>query len=262
MANRAVKIYNHVKQRGGGWRFEPVNISLDTRSTKTVVGNFKISWYQGDKKQFSKGHFKFLHDAIRAGKAKQLQLQDGNGQQPVSAEGTRVPIDVAADAYLRRVELNGRPGTYALAEHDLREWQEWNRKHSQRAFVDQVAKDDMLEYRNWIVKTGREARTAVNKTMRVNHFICQTLKLKAGDGPIKQKDAEKIIVKKATNDVEGAGVVPGPEVVQTRFGIPFFAGELEVLVAERVGDDPLAAVGIEVRLLRNVGARRSGHYIG
>lgn len=202
MANRAVKIYNHKKQRDGTWTFVPVDINLDTRSVKTVPGSFKISWYDGSKKQFSKGHFPYLADAIRAGKAKQLQLQDGNGHEPVEAEDSRTPIDVAADAYLHTTKLNGRPGTYALAEHDLREWQEWNRKNANHAFVDEITRDDMLTYRNWVVKTGREARTAVNKTMRVNHFVCQTLKLKAGDGPIKQKDAEKIIVKKATNDVE------------------------------------------------------------
>lgn len=60
----------------------------------------------------------------------------------------------------------------------------------------------MLEYRNWCVKTDRAPQTAVNKVMRVNHFICQTLKLKPGEGPIKQKEAEKIVVRKAANDVE------------------------------------------------------------
>jgi integrase len=74
----------------------------------------------------------------------------------------------------------------------------------------------MLEFRNWILghrydftkdgvkaaKANRSPRTAVNKIMRVNHFICKTLKLQPGKGPIRLVDAEKIIVKKAANDVE------------------------------------------------------------
>jgi hypothetical protein len=192
MAHLTVKIYNHTKRPNGRWTFIPVDISLDTRSTKSVTGNFKISWYQGGKKQFSKGHLLHLHEAVRAGKQKQLELHDAmDGVQPAASEPGRVPIDLAADAYLRTTKLNGRPGTYKLAEFDLKEFQEWNATNAKRIFVDQITRDDMLEFRNMIVKSGREARTACNKTMRVNHYICKTLNLKPGDGPIKQVDCEK-----------------------------------------------------------------------
>ena len=113
-----------------------------------------------------------------------------------------MPIDVAAQTYLRRTELNGRPGTLALAKFDLEEFQIWNDKYAKHEFVDQITKDDMLTFRNWLGKTGRAPRTAVNKVMRVNHFICQTMNLKPGDGPITQKEAEKIVVRSAANDVE------------------------------------------------------------
>lgn len=53
-----------------------------------------------------------------------------------------------------------------------------------------------------IVKSGRAPRTAVNKVMRVNNFIMISLGLKPGEGPIKQKDAEKIITKPNENDVD------------------------------------------------------------
>ena len=72
MANLTVRIYSHEKKADGKWTFVPVDISLDSRQTKQVPGAFKLSWYQGGAKQFSKGHFLFLADAIRAGKQKQL----------------------------------------------------------------------------------------------------------------------------------------------------------------------------------------------
>ena len=124
-------------------------------------------------------------------------------ENPDEKNSRRMPIEVAADNYLRTTRLTGRPGTYALAEHDLREWQEWNQKKGPRhEYVDQITKDDMLEYRNWCTETDRAPRTAVNKTMRVNDFICKSLKLERGKGPIKQVEAESIVTKAAENDVE------------------------------------------------------------
>jgi len=38
--------------------------------------------------------------------------------------------------------------------------------------------------------------------MRINHMICKTFNLKPGDGPITRKEADKIVVKSAANDIE------------------------------------------------------------
>ena len=109
-----MKIYDHRKDATGRWLFVPMAISLDTRSTKYVQGAFKISWYARNQKRFSRGHFPYLADAIRAGKAKQLELQDGNGEQMPLAD-SRKRIDDAAILYLEELEKNSRPGTLARA---------------------------------------------------------------------------------------------------------------------------------------------------
>jgi|HubBroStandDraft_3_1064219.scaffolds.fasta_scaffold54103_2 integrase len=210
MANRAVKIYDHVKREDGSWTMLPVEVNINkplSAARQIQKGQFKITWYEGTKKKASLGHITDLTSAVKAAKFKLLQLQGlVNGvevENPEEKNARRMPIDVAADAYLRNTKLKARPGTYALAEHDLREWQEWNEKKGPRHnYVDQITENDMLEYRLWCQDTGRAPRTAVNKTLRINHFVCKTLKLEAGQGPIKQVEAEKIITNSAKNDVE------------------------------------------------------------
>jgi len=220
MANLAVKIYDHQKQKDGRWKFIPVPVHIDPKKTALQIianaphrlgaraGRYKISWYDGSAKKFETGSYELLSEAIRAAKFRQVQLQGKNNgvviENATEKNAGRLTIDIAATAYLRTVEKEGRPGTLALAEFDLEEFQKWNagRNGSKRTFVDQVTKDDLLDYRNMIVKSGRAPRTAVNKVMRVNNFVMTTLGLKPGEGPIKQKDAEKIITKPNENDVD------------------------------------------------------------
>jgi integrase len=220
MANIAVKIYDHQKQHDGKWKFVPVPVHIDPNKTAQQIiaktpsrlgaktGKYKVSWYEGAAKRFEAGSYQLLTEAIRAAKFRQVQLQGKNNgviiQDPNTKNVGRLTIDIAALAYLRTVEKEGRPGTIALAKFDLEEFQKWNagRNGSKRTFVDQITKDDMLDYRNMIVKSGRAPRTAVNKVMRVNNFVLTSLGLKPGEGPIKQKDAEKIITKPNENDVD------------------------------------------------------------
>ncbi len=220
MANQAVRIYDHQKQPDGKWKFIPVDFEIDPAKTAQQLcyklglkgrlrkGNFKLSWYEGAAKKFEPGSYPRLEEAVKAAKFRQVQLQGkSNGiviENPKSKDAGRMTIDIAAAAYLRAVEKEGRPGTFALAKFDLDEFQKWNvgRSGSKRTFVDQITKDDLLDYRNMIVRSGRAPRTAVNKVMRVNNFVMTSLGLKPGEGPIKQKDAEKIITKPNENDVD------------------------------------------------------------
>jgi len=203
MANQAVKIYDHQKQTDGRWKFIPVPVQIDPKKTAQQIiaktphrlgaraAKYKISCYEGSAKRFEAGSYQLLGDAIRAAKFRQVQLQGKNNGVVIenfkTRDAGRLTIDIAALAYIRTVEKEGRPGTLAMAKFDLEEFQQWNagRNGSKRIFVDQITKDDMLDYRNMIVKSGRAPRTAVNKVMRVNNFIMTSLSLKPGEGPIK-----------------------------------------------------------------------------
>jgi hypothetical protein len=189
MANLAVKIYDHQKQKDGRWKFTPVPVRIDpNKAAQQIIastphrhgaraGKYKISWYEGSAKKFEAGSYELLSEAVRAAKFRQVQLHSKNNgvviEDPKTKDAGRLTIDIAALAYLRTVEKEGRPGTLALAKFDLAEFQDWNagRKGSRRSFVDQITKDDMLDFRNMIVKSGRAPRTAVNK-VSLRHGRC------------------------------------------------------------------------------------------
>jgi hypothetical protein len=122
MANRAVKIYDHVKRENGSWTMLPVEVNINkplSAARQIQKGQFKITWYEGTKKKASLGHITDLTSAVKAAKFKLLQLQGlVNGvevENPEEKNARRMPIDVAADAYLRNTKLKARPGTYARA---------------------------------------------------------------------------------------------------------------------------------------------------
>jgi hypothetical protein len=193
MANQAVRIYDHQKQPDGKWKFIPVDFEIDPAKTAQQLcyklglkgrlrkGNFKLSWYEGAAKKFEPGSYPRLEEAVKAAKFRQVQLQGkSNGiviENPKTKDAGRLTIDIAAAAYLRAVEKEGRPGTFALAKFDLEEFQKWNARMNgpKRAFVDQITKDDLLDYRNMIVRSGRAPRTAVNKVSVRSHCSTATV---------------------------------------------------------------------------------------
>jgi len=139
MANQAVRIYDHQKQPDGKWKFIPVDFEIDPAKTAQQLcckmglkgrlrkGNFKLSWYEGSTKKFEPGSYPLLREAVKAAKFRQVQLQGkSNGiviEDPKTKDAGRLTIDIAAAAYLRTVEKEGRPGTFALAKFDLEEFQ-------------------------------------------------------------------------------------------------------------------------------------------
>lgn len=87
MANVAVKIYDHQKQKNGSWKFTPVPVHIHPNQTAQQIiakapsrlgakaGKYKICWYGGSAKRFEIGSYELLSEAIRAAKFRQVQLQ-------------------------------------------------------------------------------------------------------------------------------------------------------------------------------------------
>ncbi len=103
-------------------------------------------------------------------------------------ENNRILISSASALYLEEVLLSLRPGTHELLAFDLGEFQSWF--HGK--YMDEITRLDLLKFRKWVEETGRSARTAANKMMRVNQFHRSVMKLETGKGLVTVRDAKTV----------------------------------------------------------------------
>ena len=197
MANRRVKIYESVKVHRR-WTTATVEIPK-LRSDGTLYlrddreGKFRISWYDGAKKQWHPATFGRLSHALKAKSDKEwfLRNQIHPGVQDPTIPDTRVPISISVERYVE--SLTGAKRTKQAYEHAVREFAEWNaslKSGSKKTFMEEIDKARMAKFFDYLVDDEPENHpyTAALKLLRVNAFVRSILKLDPGKGPIKKSD--------------------------------------------------------------------------
>ena len=204
MANTTVSIRERIKIEGR-WRWSsnlrPAEEQKLTPCDAERNGRFYLIWTEGGKKheQRVKGNFE---TAVKAARAKERHLEDAadgfERPDPLKKKAERITIADAIERRLHSIEVAFEHDTLKSHRQALRQFQKWTR----RRFVDEIDHDDLMEFRNWLMKHGNEhrflknpgndKRTANRKTSHVNQLVRITLGLPEGKGPVKKSELGKI----------------------------------------------------------------------
>lgn len=197
MANKTAKIYERV-QVHGKWTDRPVSLPK-LRPDGTIylkderTGKFRLSWYEGNKKQWHPTICSHLSNALKLKIEKEwfLQNQTRPGVQDPTLPDTRLPITESINAYVDA--LSGGKKTKDAHRYVVRQFEEWNNtlnNGARKRFVEEIDKAHLMRFFDFLVddEPENEPFTAAWKILRMNKFIRTVLKLDPGKGPIKKSD--------------------------------------------------------------------------
>ncbi len=197
MANKRVKIYERV-QIHGTWTDRPVSLPKLRPDGALYLkddlqGRFRISWYEGKKKQWHPDTCSHLSDALKLKSEKEwfLQNQARPGVQDPTLPEIRLSISASSNAYVDA--LSGCKKTREAHRYVVRQFEGWNnslKNGARKQFVEEIDKAHLQRFYDFLVddEPENEPFTAAWKIMRMNKFIRTVLKLDPGKGPIKKSD--------------------------------------------------------------------------
>lgn len=164
-------------------------------------GTFYLVYTEQGRKREPKVKGNTFEAAVIAAGAKQRHLEDaahGFSRPDPLSQKKRKTIAVAIDRQLQSIELSRHSDTLKAHRQALRQFEKWTKKR----FVDEIDRDHLMAFRNWLLKEGNEKKnlkkkgnerlTANWKTMRVNKLVKDALGLPQGKGPIKKSDLGKL----------------------------------------------------------------------
>ena len=196
MANKKVNISERVKVHGK-WTSTAVEIPKLKSDNSLYLkdkrdGKFKLSWYEGKRKQWHPTTFRTLSAALKAKEEKEWFLQNQNrpGVQDPTQPDTRLLISASVELYVD--SLTGSKRTKIAYGHAVREFAEWNaslKSGSKKTFMEEIDKAQMARFFDYLVDDEPENHpyTAALKLLRVNAFIRTMLKLDPGKGPLRSQ---------------------------------------------------------------------------
>jgi integrase len=197
VANKTAKIYERV-QVHGKWTDLAVSIPR-LRADGTLYlkdereGKFRISWYEGKKKQWHPTICYSLSEALRVKSDKEwfLKNQCRPGVQDPTLPDTRLPISFSVNGYIDA--LTGAKKTKKAHRQVLREFEAWNQSlenGNRKKFVEDIDKAHLTKFFDYLVDDEPEncPFTAAWKILRVNKFIRTVRNLDPGKGPIKKSN--------------------------------------------------------------------------
>jgi integrase len=197
MANMRVKIYECAKVHG---KWTTVRVKApNLRPDGTLYmrddrdGRFRVSWYEGNKKQWHHTTFRRLSDALKAKSDKEwfLKNQTRPGVQDPTTPDARAPITISVERYVESLAGSKRTrSAYGLAVREFEEWNSGLKNGSKKKFMEEIDKAHMAKFFDYLVDDEPENHpyTAALKLLRVNMFIRAILNLDPGKGPIKKSD--------------------------------------------------------------------------
>jgi integrase len=209
MANTTVSIRERIKTAEGRWRWSPkVPIPQGKLSPSEAArkGVFYLVWTENGEKQEQPVEERRFEAAVKAARTKERHLEDVadgfNRPDPLKV-AERKSIAEAIERRIHSIEISRSADTLKAHRQALRQFEGWSEEHyPHRKYVDEIDHDQVMEFRNWAVKSGNEKKnskkrgndllTANWKAMRVNQFVKVTLGLPHGKGPIKKSDLGKM----------------------------------------------------------------------
>jgi hypothetical protein len=183
MANKSVKIYESVRAQGK-WTSVSVEIAkLKPDNTLYLKdgreGKFRISWYEGTKKQWHPTTCRNLGEALKVKAEKEWFLQNQNrpGVQDPTTPDSRATIAISVERYVE--SITGSKKTKSAYAHAVKEFAEWNaslKNGSKKTFVEEIDKALMARFFDYLVDDEPENHpyTAALKLLRVNAFMAKS----------------------------------------------------------------------------------------
>lgn len=209
MANTTVSIRERVKTADGRWHWSakiPIPQAKLNPSEAGRTGIFYLVWTENGEKQEQRVEERRFEAAVKAARTKERYLEDvadGFSRPDPLKTPEHKTIAEAIERRVQSIEISKEPDTLKAHRQALRQFEAWSKRHyPERKFVDEIDHDQVMNFRNWAVKSGNEKKnskkkgndllTANWKAMRVNQFVKITLGLAHGKGPIKKSDLGKM----------------------------------------------------------------------
>jgi integrase len=189
MANRKVSVWAY-KRVDGRWRYVKPLIGKNNKIKPEPDTGYYIRFYEGTKSVWRK--CQSAADATIARDRQEAYLNAYAHGLTDKQTFKNAPLPVlfsnTLDAWLAEYGLSHRPESLELMTQTLTEFRDWLRKD----WISSITRVDLLRYRQYLMSKKKKvtARTASNKTLRVNQFIRSVLKLDPGKGPITVKDCK------------------------------------------------------------------------
>jgi integrase/recombinase XerD len=196
VANRKVSVWKYVKV-GNRWKYckpvygqnnkiKPQWALVNGKPERHPEGNFYISRRDGKTKIWKKIGPNPA-DAVRAAGYERSLLSAIALGIPVKQEEA-VPLTYGPQMwkFLEDYKLSQSEESFALMKQTLEEFHDWCRKDN----LNEITREDLLKYKQWLVRRGRGLRTGGNKMQRVNQFLRKAMGIEAGKGLVTVKDAK------------------------------------------------------------------------
>lgn len=190
-----VNVLKYVK-RDDRWRFAPVverngkivrdQVRIGEKVESHPEGNYFIEWYEGGKRRrHSVGDFSQITEAARRKSIELNALKAGiiqETEKPAQSNG-RLTIGKAIDDYLEFIKAHRKSRTYLTYRYTL---DVLLREFYRKPYVDQVTREDMLQFMTDCYKRGLGQRTVYDKLVVVMQLFKRYGKsglLEANDWP-------------------------------------------------------------------------------
>jgi hypothetical protein len=159
MANKRVKIYERVQVHRGRWTDRAATIPK-LRSDGTLYlkdereGKFRVSWYEGTKKQWHPTTCRTLGEALKVKDDKEWFLKNQNrpGVQDATLPDVRLPVSAAVDLYVDSLTRCKR--TKSAYGHAVREFEAWNsslKNGGKKTFVEEIDKAHLAKFFDYLI---------------------------------------------------------------------------------------------------------------
>jgi hypothetical protein len=165
MANTTVSIRERLRTADGRWTWSP-KIPIPDGKLKPAEaqrrGNFYLVYTEHGKKREPKVKGKTFEAAVLAARAKQRHLEDaadGFSRPDPLKQKQRKTVAEAIEQQLRKIEICRDPDTLKARRQALRQFERWSAEHyPTRRFVDEIDYEQVMGFRNWLIKEGKREK--------------------------------------------------------------------------------------------------------
>jgi hypothetical protein len=209
MANTTVSIRERIKTPDGHWHWSPKIPTPQGKLSPSEAGRkgiFYLVWTENGEKHEQLVEERRFEGAVKAARAKERHLEDladGFSHPDPLKVAERKTIADAIERRIQSIEISRSADTLKAHRQALRQFEAWSeRQYPQRKFVDEIDHDQVMQFRNWAVKSGNEKKnskkkgndllTANWKAMRVNQFVKITRGLRHGEVSLYRRAGEQI----------------------------------------------------------------------
>lgn len=168
-----LSLYLRTKTEAGRWRYQRIKEGRGQR-TGHLEPPFYIRPFVGGKQVWHRLGAESFEEAKSEARQASQTIDAGRrgvavGDDGALANANRIPIKSAIDAFLDDASKTKKAKTLIGYRHNLRQFQE--ALGGKIRFVDEISKQSLINFRNFLAAKGYEARTQHNRLMTALSFL-------------------------------------------------------------------------------------------